>query len=120
MDPPQSVAGITLLDDNLPHRKHAYGPPLPVTEIALLCYVQMMFVPHFRQRLWTSTPCFWNNFTFLYAWCCSYLTGNTYVLPRPVTWTALLFHVLVMFVPHRKHIYLLPRPVTGMALVFYM
>jgi hypothetical protein len=24
------------VDDILPHRKHAHGPPLPVTEIALL------------------------------------------------------------------------------------
>jgi hypothetical protein len=30
----------------VPHRKPSYEPPRPVTEIALLPYMERMFVPH--------------------------------------------------------------------------
>jgi hypothetical protein len=48
------------------HRKHIYGPPRPVMEIALLSYMYMMFVPHRK---------------------------HTYEPPQPGTERALLFYV---------------------------
>jgi hypothetical protein len=47
----------------VPHRKHAYGPPRPVTEISLLYYKQMMFIPH-REHIWNSTVCYGIALTF--------------------------------------------------------
>jgi hypothetical protein len=39
--------------------------------------------------------------------------------PRPATWIALIFYMM-MFVPHMKHISGPLRPVVGTALLFYM
>jgi hypothetical protein len=44
--------------------KLTYGPPLPVTGMALLFYVYLMFVPH-RKHLWPSTACYGDSFTVL-------------------------------------------------------
>jgi hypothetical protein len=71
------------------HRKHTYRPPLPVTVLALLCYMEIMLAPHRKHR-----P------------------------PRPVTGIALFCHMQMMFVPHRKQTCELLRPVTGIALLF--
>jgi hypothetical protein len=38
------------VDDVRTCRKHTYGPPRPVMEIALLFYMQMMFVPQGKHR----------------------------------------------------------------------
>jgi hypothetical protein len=62
----------------VPHRKHTYGPPRPVTEIALLSFMYMIFVPHRK---------------------------HTYGPPRPVAEIALLSYMSMMFVPHRKDIW---------------
>jgi hypothetical protein len=70
-----------------------YEPPQPVTGIALLFYMQMMFIPDRK---------------------------HAYEPPRPVTDIALLFYMQIIFVPHRRHMYGPPRPVTGIALLFYM
>jgi hypothetical protein len=75
----------------VPDRKHAYGPPRPVTGIALLFYV-LMFVPDRK---------------------------HAYGTPRPVTGITLLFYML-MLVPHKERICGPPQPVTGIALLFYM
>jgi hypothetical protein len=37
--------------------------------------------------------------------CYSYVTGNTYGPPRPVTGTALHFYMYIMFVPYRRHLW---------------
>jgi hypothetical protein len=49
-----------------PHRKHTDGPPRPVTGIALLSYMHLMFVPHSKQ-LWACTACYGDSFIFLYV-----------------------------------------------------
>jgi hypothetical protein len=50
------------------------GPPMPVTAIALLFYMHMMFVPHRK---------------------------HIYGPARPVRGIALLFCMWIMYVPHR-------------------
>jgi hypothetical protein len=40
----------------LPHRKHTYGPPRPVTEIALVIYTYMLFLPHRKHTYGPSRP----------------------------------------------------------------
>jgi hypothetical protein len=40
----------------VPHRKHAYGPPRPVTGITLLLYMYMMFVSHRRHTYRLPRP----------------------------------------------------------------
>jgi hypothetical protein len=88
----------------IPHRKHIYGTPLPITWITLLFYMQMIFISHRKQAcgspqpvtgdsftffiyvydvcisqetyLWASTACYRLALLFICRWC-SYLTGNT-------------------------------------------
>jgi hypothetical protein len=61
----------------VPHRRHAYRSPRPVTDIALLIYNWMMFEPH-RYHAYGS----------------------------PSLVTGIASHVyLQMFVPNRKHTY---------------
>jgi hypothetical protein len=50
----------------IPHRKHAYGPPRSVTELALHFYVDNVRISQLT-RLQGSTACYWDNFTFLYV-----------------------------------------------------
>jgi hypothetical protein len=40
----------------VPHWKHTYGPPCPVTGIALLFHMQMMFVPHWKHTFGPPWP----------------------------------------------------------------
>jgi hypothetical protein len=40
----------------VPHRIHTYGPPLPVTGIALFVYMYIMFVPHRRHTYGPPLP----------------------------------------------------------------
>jgi hypothetical protein len=51
----------------VPHMKHAYWSPRPVTGIALL----YLFVDEIRTsqeaHLWASTACYGESFTFLYV-----------------------------------------------------
>jgi hypothetical protein len=68
----------------------SYVPPRPVTGIAALFHMYMMFVSHRK---------------------------HTYVPPRPVTQIALHFYMYRIFVTHGKHAYEPPRPVTGIALL---
>jgi hypothetical protein len=75
---------------SVPHRKHISSPPRPIPRIAFL---------------------------FICRWC-SYLTGNTYFPPRPIPWIVLLCYMLMMSVPHRKHISSPPRPIPRIALLF--
>jgi hypothetical protein len=44
--------------------------------------------------------------------------SQSYVCPRPATAIAVLYHMYMMFVSHRKHAYVSSRPVIGIA--FYM
>jgi hypothetical protein len=76
----------------VPHRKHTCGPLRPVTKIALLFYMQVMFIPH-SKHLRACTACYRDNF---------------------------ILYMQVMFVPHRKHSYEPPVSVTGVALLFKM
>jgi hypothetical protein len=98
----------------VPHRKHTYRPPRPVTEIFLLSICRL----------------------------CSYLRGNTstelhgllreylYVDVRTSQETPIDIHDLLRgylyflykkdFIPHRKHIYKPPRPITGRALLSFV
>jgi putative effector of murein hydrolase LrgA (UPF0299 family) len=61
----------------VPHKKHTYRLPQPITGIALLFYMLMKFVPHMKR---------------------------TYGPPRPVTGIALLSRLYMIFVPHMKRI----------------
>jgi hypothetical protein len=77
----------------VPHTKHTYGPPRPVTGMALyvhdVCTLQEIY-------LWASTVCYGDSFTFLYVndirtsqethlWACT--------APRPAMGTALLSYM---------------------------
>jgi hypothetical protein len=82
------------VDMFVPHRKHTYRPPRPITEIALLLYVDNVCT--------SQETCI-----YIYIYICIGLHG----LLR-----GYLYYLDVdMFVPHRKHIYRPPRPVTGIA-----
>jgi hypothetical protein len=48
----------------VPHRKHACGPPRPVTERALLVFAED--VTSLATHLWVSTACYGDSFTFSY------------------------------------------------------
>jgi hypothetical protein len=50
-----------------PHRKRTYGPSRPVTGIALLFYMWMIFVPHRKHAYGPLQPVTGGNFTFLYV-----------------------------------------------------
>jgi hypothetical protein len=62
-----------------------------VMGIALLFYMQIMFVPH---------------------------SEHAYRPPRPVTGIALLFYMQIMFVPYSKHTNKSPWPVTGISSLY--
>jgi hypothetical protein len=49
---------------SVPHRKHAYGPPLPVTGSPFLFYTYIMFLPH-RKHLWAFTAGYSDSFALL-------------------------------------------------------
>jgi hypothetical protein len=49
-------------------QKYTYVPPRPITGIALVLYMYMIFVPH-RKHLWASTACYRDSFTcFICKW----------------------------------------------------
>jgi hypothetical protein len=53
----------------IPYRKNTYGPPQPVTGIALLSYIEMMFIPH-RKQEYFGTAFYGYSLTFLYEELC--------------------------------------------------
>jgi hypothetical protein len=101
----------------VPNRNHTYGPPRPVTGIALLyicrscwyftgitpmdlqgllrVYLQFLYVDYVhtsqKSHFWASTACYWDNFGF---------------------------YMQMIFVLHWKHAYGPPRSVTGTTLLF--
>jgi hypothetical protein len=50
----------------VPHRKHTYGPPRPITGIALFFYVDDVRTSQ-EAHLWTSTACYGDSVIILYV-----------------------------------------------------
>jgi hypothetical protein len=50
----------------MPHTKHTYGSPRPVTELALLFYVDDIRTSQ-ETHVWASTACYGDSFNFLYV-----------------------------------------------------
>jgi hypothetical protein len=98
----------------VPHRKHIYRPPRPVTVIALLIYIYIyiMFVPH-RKYVSTSTACYGNIFTYIYTHKYVRISQETYIYTSKAYYGDKFTYIYMMFVPHRKHTYRPPRPVKG-------
>jgi hypothetical protein len=57
---------FSYVDDVLIPRKHIHALSRPITEIALLLYRSIWFVPH-RKQLLVSTACYGDRFTFVYV-----------------------------------------------------
>jgi hypothetical protein len=74
----------------LPHRKHTYRHPQPVTGITLFSYVNYVLTSQ-ETHLWAATRCYG---------------------------IAVLYCMEIVFVPHREHTYRPPRPVTRVSLRF--
>jgi hypothetical protein len=108
----------------LPHKKHTYRPPWPVTGIFLHFYMQIMFVPQ-RKHTYGSPRLLGDKVLFCTCkWCshfaenapsslhrlsllqlcvyickcCSYLTGHTYGPPQPVKGT---FYFYLLYIKHK-------------------
>jgi hypothetical protein len=65
---PRPITGIALVFNIymmlVPHRKHPYGPPPPVTGIALLSFVDGVRTSR-ETHIWASTTSYVDSFTFL-------------------------------------------------------
>jgi hypothetical protein len=85
----------------------SYWPPLPFSQIVLLIYTEIMFVP---QRKYTDGPprSVTGRVRHLYTQM-FFLPQrkHTYVSPRSVTGIVPLLYTQMLFLPHRKHIYVL-------------
>jgi hypothetical protein len=55
-----------IIEQFVPHRRHAYGPPRSVTGIALLSCMQMLFVHHRRHTYGPLRPVTWIALLYLY------------------------------------------------------
>jgi inner membrane protein involved in colicin E2 resistance len=85
--------------DDVHTSKETSTLPWPVTGIALLLYMYMMFIPH--RKHYTSMPCYGDSFASVYVYDVR-TSQETSTLPWPVTGIALLLYMYMMFVPHRK------------------
>jgi hypothetical protein len=102
-------------DDVRSSQEHAYGPPRSVTEMTLLCYMWMMFIPH--RKLTYGPPRSVTEIALLFKMQIMFVPHRklTYNPPLPVTEIDLLFKMQMMFIPHTEHTYGPPRPGTGVA-----